>query len=113
MRIMIRAAIAALSLASVPALAGEGNGEPLPFANSQPIVAQVVLSDTGSEGLPTFGGPTAIVAARGVEFPNAADAPVQTANSLPSGAQDGMPSHFYALSVQRRFTAQQQSAVRT
>ena len=48
MRAAIRASIAALSLASVPALAAEGNGEPFPLASSSPAVAHNLAPDSSA-----------------------------------------------------------------
>lgn len=106
MTTLIRATLAALSLASAPALAGEGGSEPFTYAAHDPAVAQQVLNDTGSEGMPVFGRSIAVVEGGGLTLPSAANAPVQTANSLPTRSHGGTsptlePSpawqHFAAL----------------
>ena len=48
MRTVIRAAIAALSLASVPALAAGGNVEPFPVASSGPAVSHNLAPDSSA-----------------------------------------------------------------
>lgn len=82
---------AALTLAAVPAFAGEGNGAPFALRTS-PIASAIFAQarpDTGAEDTPNLNvafaepsGWTALAA-------GANEASVQTANSLPAGALDG------------------------
>lgn len=105
---LLTAAALAISFA-VPALAGEGQGEPFPNAITRPITAQTVVSDTASYSSPVFGGTDAIVtpaasANSGVIEPLSSEAGVETANSLPAYALDGTVGGEYASGVSQYFS---------
>ena len=106
MRTTLYTALAILSLSAGTAFAG-GEQYPANLPN-HPVVAQQVLNPTGSEGVPSFGRPTATVMAGGVEMPNASEQIVQSANSMPLGFLEGTASHAYAQSVERYFAEQTQ-----
>lgn len=105
MKKIIAAAAAALTLAAVPAFAGEGNGDP--FALRTPPIASTTVAaarpDTGAEDTPDLN----VAFARPEQWigivAGASEAPVQTANSLPAGALDGTAA--YAGAARRSFAA--------
>lgn len=105
MKKIIAATAAVLTLAAVPAFAGEGNGDP--FALRTPPIASTTVAaarpDTGAEDTPNLNvafaepqGWTGLAA-------GASEATVQTANSLPAGTLDGGVA--YARAARRSFAA--------
>ena len=105
MKKIIAAAAAILTLAAVPAFAGEGNGDP--FALRTPPIASTTVAaarpDTGAEDTPdmnvAFAQPEAWIGLAA----GASEAIVQTANSLPAGTLDGTSA--YARATRRSFAA--------
>ena len=102
----ILTAAALLGLAFGPAFAAEGNGEP--FRNNTRVgsVPHYVLgqqvADTGSERQPDLAGRPGsdLPALAGDVLPtNGSQAAVQTANSLPSGFEEGTVTFAQAQSV--------------
>lgn len=96
---------AALTLAALPAFAGEGNGAP--FALRTPAVASATVAaaqpDTGSEDTPNLDVAVTAPAGRTLLASGASEALVQTANSLPAGVLDDATAH--ARSARRSFAA--------
>lgn len=102
----IAAALLALSMGT--AYAGEGNGEPFPnTASSGNVVANQVLSDTGSETAPHFGRGVSLLTQGDVLPTDGTESAVQTANSLPRGFETGTVAYAQAESVQRWVLAHQ------
>lgn len=103
---------AAFLLTASPAFAQEGNSNPFAFAaSSVTVAAQTVIAAVSSEAYPdTAGRPGSNLAQLADELllGTASEAVVQTANSLPRGAEVGMTSHAYGQSVSRHFAAQAQ-----
>lgn len=89
MRTMLFAAVAALSLAAVPALA-DGDSDPFPFRAPGQITASVPINDTGSEAYPSVPGRPASLDGSTLLAGNGAEAPVQTRNSLPALVSEGV-----------------------
>ena len=83
------------------AQAGEGNGDPFPNTAAHSLVANQVLSDTGSEAIPVYGPRVTMVTQGDVLPTNGSDGIVQTANSLPRGFEDGTVAYAQAQSMQR------------
>lgn len=108
MKTILLAAIAASALA-LPALAGEGNGEP--FANYDSGTSTVMVSqrpDLGSDAYPDVGGRPGSVPDlyTGDVVPmTGSQQPVQTANSLPRGFERGLPAYSQRLSVRASVAA--------
>jgi hypothetical protein len=98
MKISLIVAAALLALGTLPALAGEGNGEP--FAFQTPGITTAVgaqVADTGSSAYPDVtgrAGSSLSVFAGSLAPDTGSEAPVQTANSLPVGAEQGTFAHF-------------------
>ena len=94
MRTTLLAAVAVTALA-LPALAGEGNGEPFPMRGDG-TTATIALrrADTGSNAYPSVvarpGSAMNLYAAGAVPSTGTEQA-AQTANSLPRGFERGMP----------------------
>lgn len=90
-------ALAALTIAAAPSFAGEGNGEP--FAYRTPgVTAQAAqrVADVGSAAYPDVAGRPGThltVAASDLVPQTGSEAPVQTANSLPAGADQGATAY--------------------
>jgi hypothetical protein len=109
MRIILYPALAVLQFSGM-AFAEEQYPTDL---RTRPVYAGQVLSQTGSEAMPGFGGPVPVVMSGGVEMPNGSEAPVQSASSLPAGFANGTATHAYAQSVRglgqsrKRLVAQQ------
>ena len=102
-------AAAALSLTgviSLPAHAGEGNGDPFPPATGGLVVANPATPDTGSQAYPAFAGAPATVTTGGVLASNGQETIVQSANSLPPGWANGTADEQYAQSVNRYYAQQ-------
>ena len=98
-----------LALAAVPARAQEGQGNPFP--NPVPgttTVVQAQAADLSSEAYPSVAGRAgsdiAVVADAGESL--ASEAPVQTANSMPPGFEEGTVAFAYEQSVRKHFAAQ-------
>ncbi len=106
MKITILAVAGALSLIAGTAFAGEGNGNPFPFQGTAQIVGNSVANDTGSQGTPSFSGPSVVVTAGGTLPTNGSQSVVQTANSLPRGFENGTVAYAQAESVSRYLVAQ-------
>lgn len=90
------AALASAAL-TLPAVAGEGNGEPFPFRSRgvTTTVSQAQLADVGSNAYPNVAGRPGTVLnlfAGGVVPETGSEQPIQTANSLPRGFEAGMPA---------------------
>ena len=100
---------AALLALAAPAFAGEGNGDPFPFAApGVTVAAGTQVADVGSEALPSFAGKPGShlnVLADGSLPGTGSEALVQTANSLPRGFEVGTAASAYAQSVNRYFAA--------
>ncbi len=102
----IAAALLALSMGA--AYAGEGNGEPFPnTASTGNVVANQVLSDTGSETAPHFGRGVTFLTQGDVLPTDGTESVVQTANSLPRSFETGTVAYAQAQSVQRWVMAHQ------
>lgn len=101
---------ASLTLAAVPALAQEGNGNPFPNVDpGTTVTIQTQVADVGSQAYPEVTGRPGsdlTVIADGLLPGIGSEAPVQTANSLPTGFEMGTPAYAYAQSVNRHFAAQ-------
>ena len=99
MKTILLAAVAVTALA-LPAFAAEGNGEPFPNYFSIPTTTTVVSqrADTGSQAYPNVAGRpgSALNVAAGDIVPETgSEQPVQTANSLPRGFEQGMPAYAH------------------
>jgi hypothetical protein len=108
-RTKLALAVLMIAAASVgAAFAGEGNGEPFPnYAAGGTVVANQVLSDTGSQATPSY-GPGVTVLTQGNVLPtDGSNGIVQTANSLPRGFENGTVAYAQAQSVQRWALAHQ------
>ena len=105
---LIIATVAALSLATT-AFAAEGNGDPFPFR--APTVTspatQYVARDTGSQQYPTP-NPAFSSSFNGAPIlpVNGSNGPVQTANSLPRGFENGTVAFVQAQSIDRWYAQQ-------
>lgn len=106
MRTTFLTAAALFGLMLAPALAGEGNGDPFPahFGNLTATTQTLPqVADTGSDAYPNVSGRP------GSDLPsllaevlptNGSEGAVQTANSLPVGAEEGTVAYAQARSVQ-------------
>ena len=108
-------AFAVLMIAAAPvgaAFAGESNGEPFPnYAAGDTVIANPVLSDTGSQATPSY-GPGVTVLTQGDVLPtDGSNGVLQTANSLPPGFEDGTVAYAQAQSVQHWVLAHQATSV--
>ena len=104
MKTILLAAIAATALA-LPAFAGEGNGEPFPnnVGNLTTTVISSLRADVGSSAYPNLVGRpgSAINVALGEIVPETgSEQPVQTANSLPRGFEQGMSAYAHLTPAQ-------------
>ena len=106
MKTILLAAVAATALA-LPALAGEGTGEPFPLAdNGTTTMARSLHTDTGSNAYPrVVGRPgTALnLYAAGIVPDTGSQQSAQTTNSLPHGFGRGLP--VYARQIPTRGNA--------
>ena len=111
---LIAASLLALAMGvGVAHAEGEGNGNPFPNTEAGHfVVANQVLSDTGSESIPHFGGRTTALTQGDLLPANGSEGAVQTANSLPVGAEEGTVAYAQAQSVQRWVLAHQVPASR-
>ena len=98
---------ALLALMTGAAQAGEGNGDPFPNTAARSLVADQVLSDTGSESTPTYGPGVTVVTQGDVLPTDGSEGIVQTANSLPVGSEEGTVAYAQAQSMQRWAQAHQ------
>ena len=110
-KVLIIAGVAGLSLATLPAFAGEGAGDPFPFrapgvvtvttgradlpgANTDPYpfhaIGTLITAPMSEQSLPT----------------NGAEGTVQTANSLPLGFEKGTAAYARVASAQKYRAAQ-------
>ena len=100
MKTILLAALAATALA-LPALAGEGNGEPFPlYDHGTTTAARSMHTDTGSNAYPGVAGRPGSglnLYAAGIVPSTGSEQPVQTANSLPRGFERGMPAYARRL----------------
>jgi hypothetical protein len=129
MKHILFAAAATLSLATIPAYAGEGNYDPFPPARG-PLMAYVPTSVTQHTGLmppiakdppnaipggwpraPASGGvyQGTPVTSGGVLPSNGSEGIVQSASSLPPGFADGTLAYTQAQSVQRYLLVQERA----
>ena len=106
-KIFIAASVFALMLGV--AHAGEGNGDPFADRTAHSVIANQVVSDTGSESTPTYGRGVTVLTQGDVLPTNGSNAIVQTANSLPSGFENGTVAYAQAQSVRRWALAHQVS----
>lgn len=112
MKLKITTAVALLGLSLTPVFAGEGNGEP--FRNNAgtlgtrtvlagPVLADTgFLADTGSAAYPSFAGRSGSDLTRlaGDILPvNGSEGAIQTASSLPVGAEQGTVAYAQANQV--------------
>ena len=101
-------AISALALMIGTAHAeSEGNGDPFPNAAPRAVVANQVLSDTGSETTPHYGRAIAVLTQGDLLPTNGSEGAVQTANSLPTGAAEGTVAYAQARSMRQWVAARQ------
>lgn len=106
----IAAALLALTMGMAHA-ESEGNGEPFPnVASSGNVVANQVLSDTGSEAAPRFGRGVTLLTQGDVLPTDGTESAVQTANSLPRSFEAGTVAYAQAQSVQRWAAAHQRAS---
>lgn len=110
MKTYLLAALAATALA-LPAFAAEGNGEPFPNYSAfgtTTVVAQQ-RADVGSNAYPNVvGRPGSVlnVFAGGVVPDTGNEQPIQTANSLPRGFEEGMPAYAHLTPAQPTLVTQ-------
>lgn len=101
-------AASALALSMGAAMAGEGNYEPFPnTAAGRFAVPAQAFNDTGSAGYIRTQRPVAALANDEALPQSGSEASVQTANSLPLGAEEGTVAYAQARSVQRWMLAHQ------
>ena len=100
---VLAAAAVSLALSSGLARAGEGNGDPFPFqAASWVTSGPAFMSDTGTQGYPQLTGRAVQPSSLAMLEPMAGtEAPVQTAQSLPRGFEEGSVAYAQAQSVNR------------
>ena len=111
-KLIIIATVAALSLSTTAFAEGEGNGDPFPF-RAQPQTAYVALptsaatADVGSQQYPAA-NPALSFASNGAPIlpENGSNGPVQTANSLPVGFEEGTVPYMQAQSINRWYAQQ-------
>lgn len=101
MRTILLAAVAVAALA-LPAVAAEGNGEPFPnyLSGSTATMTLSQHADVGSEAFPNVAGrpgSSISVASVGIVPETGSEQPIQTANSLPRGFEQGMPAYAHLV----------------
>ncbi len=100
MKTILLAILAATALA-LPALAGEGNGEPFPLYDAgTTTAARSMHTDIGSNAYPRLvgrAGSSLNLYAAGVVPSTGSEQPAQTMNSLPRGFGRGMPAYAQPL----------------
>jgi len=104
MKTTLLAAAALFGLALAPAMAGEGQGNPFPGNFGTLTVSRSLpqVADTGSQAYPDFTGrPGSDLPSLMAEVlpTDGSEGAVQTANSLPKGAEDGTVVYAQARSV--------------
>ena len=103
MKTILLATLAAAALA-LPALAGEGNGEPFPLYDAgTTTAARSMHPDHGSNAYPRIvgrPGSALNIYAAGVVPSTGSEQPAQTANSLPREFGRGMPAYAQPLPTQ-------------
>jgi len=107
MRMTILAALALTSLGLVPAMAGEGTGDPFPYSagivTTQTALTAPQVADTGSAAYPNFAGRPGSdlpLLAGNVLPTSGSEGTIQTANSLPAHFEEGTVAYAQAKSVQ-------------
>lgn len=109
MKITIMTALAALAFAPM-AQAQEGNGDPFPSAApGTTTYVQSQFADVSSEAYPRIvgrPGSNLAVMADAMIGGQSSEAPVQTANSLPLGFENGTVAFAYEQSVNQYFAGQ-------
>ncbi len=112
-KLTIIATVAALSLSTTAFAEGEGNGDPFPF-RAQPQTAYIAngpgyaaTADVGSQQYPAA-NPALSFASNGAPIlpENGSNGPVQTANSLPVGFEEGTVAYMQAQSINRWYAQQ-------
>ena len=103
-RALIAAGFAALALGTAPAFAGEGRGDPFPNATSGLTAifgSRAMVADTGSEQpFDPAGRPGTGLRFSAELLPiNGSNGPVQTANSAPTGFENGTVQSIQAQRV--------------
>ena len=110
-KIMIAATVAALSLATTAFAAEGGRGDvaPFPAAPAQTGTSFGSAPDVGNQAYPTP-NPAFSFAQTSMPsvFENGQNRPVQTANSLPAGFENGTPEYMEAQSLNRWYAQQAQ-----
>lgn len=108
MKTILFAAVAATALA-LPALAGEGNGEPFAsYGNGTTTIVTSQRADLGSNAYPdVVGRPGSALNLRVADLvpETGSEQPIQTANSLPRGFEQGMPVYARRIPAQPTFVA--------
>lgn len=105
MKTTLLAVAALFGLALAPALAGEGNGDPFPGNYGTLTITRTLpqVADTGSQAYPDLTGrPGSDLPTLQAEVlpPNGgSEGAIQTANSLPRGAEEGTVAYAQARSV--------------
>ncbi len=107
MKTLLLAAVAFTALA-LPAFAAEGNGEPFPnnVGGFTTVMTSSQRADVGSQAYPDVAGrpgsalDVANVAIANIVPDTGNEQPVQTANSLPRGFEQGMPAYARLLPAQ-------------
>lgn len=109
MKTIMLAAVAVAALA-LPALAAEGNGEPVPNSLSGATTTMTLSqrADVGSEAFPDVvgrPGSSISVASVGIVPETGSEQPIQTANSLPRGFEQGIPAYAHLVPALRTHLA--------
>ena len=107
-KLIIVATVAALSLSTTAFAEGEGNGDPFPFrAQPQTAYMNATTADVGSQQYPAA-NPALSFASNGAPIlpENGSNGPVQTANSLPVGFEQGTVAYMQAQSINRWYAQQ-------
>lgn len=106
-KIIIVATVAALTLATT-AFAGEGAGDPFPFrAPATPAYVTSFSRDVGASQYPAADPALSSTSLAQATLPeNGQQGPVETANSLPRGFEDGTVAYMQAQRTDRWFAQQ-------
>ena len=96
-KILIAATVAAMSLATTAFAEGEGAGNPFPY--QKPGINAVTSPSAANNGVTASFDNTTLPE-------NGSEGPVQTANSLPRGFENGTVAYMEAQSVNRWFAQQ-------
>ena len=116
MRIVLAAAAVAVSLSAGQAFAeGEGGRDPFLFQAAPQIVAgRAFVTDAGTEAYPRLtGSATQPSSLAQLEPAAGSEAPIQTANSLPRGFEEGTVAYAQAQSLNRYMASVQNARYRT